>query len=60
MVAAVMAWAEIVEASVAIVLLSQVLLGITVYLLVRAWLLDSEERLIVRQWPVIGRIVKNA
>lgn len=60
MVAAVVAWAEIAEASVAIVLLSQVLLGIAVYLLVRAWLLDSEERLIVRQWPVIGRIVKNA
>ncbi len=57
MFAAVAAWPAIISLQPALALVSQVVLGATLYILIRTRLLDDEERDIVQGWPLVGRVI---
>ena len=57
MFAAVAAWPAIISLQPALALVSQVVLGATLYILIRTRLLHDEERDIVQGWPLVGRVI---
>lgn len=57
MFAAVAAWPAMISFEPALALICQIALGATLYILIRIRLLDDEERGIVQQWPLVGRVI---
>ena len=57
MLLAVVAWAKLIFGPPVVMLLTQVFLGFSLYVSARFLFFTVEERLVVRSWPLVGRIM---